>query len=97
MDLTSLSFPRLQLPPCCKYSFSLQSYGIGRTASTAAAMRRKIDGSLPQIKIWVFRRFFRALLALSFPLMPSCIARKLSTCKKSKDFTKGKRLRLITS
>ena len=30
MDLTSLSFPRLQLPPCCKYSFSLQSYGIGK-------------------------------------------------------------------
>jgi len=26
-----LSFPCLRLPPCCKYSFSLQSYGIGKS------------------------------------------------------------------
>jgi len=65
--------------------------------ASLGAMRRKIDGSLPQIKIWVFRQFFRALLALSLPLMPSFLARKSSTCKKSFDFTKGKRLRLITS
>lgn len=65
--------------------------------ASLGAMRRKIDGSLPQIKIWVFRQFFRALLALFSPLMPSCFARKLSTCKKSFDFTKGKSLRFITS
>ncbi len=53
--------------------------------ASLGAMRRKIDGSLPQIKIWVFRQFFRALLALPFPLMPSCFARQLSTCKKSVD------------
>ena len=36
-----------ELPPCCMYSFSLQSYGIGKNGKHATAMRRKIDGSLP--------------------------------------------------
>ena len=41
MDLTSLSFPRLQLPPCCKYSFSLQSYGIGKNGKHRCGYAQK--------------------------------------------------------
>ncbi|EEX19625.1 hypothetical protein HMPREF0973_00567 [Prevotella veroralis F0319] len=76
----------------------MQSYGIGKNGKHRYGYAQK-NRRQPSQQSWigVFRRFFRALLALSSPIMPSCFARKSSTCKKSEDFTKGKRLRLITS